>query len=129
MTNITVGLSRILEPFISGIDDVEKYIGKDFVFHDAEVEYVNIDRDGTVTVRLWTWSDVDYKKHFHADFTLDGCVDVSAVNHDPFVCHVYELRFEIKSLTPEIITVIFDGVGLKFSCRIITVSECPDLCC
>ena len=42
MTYITVGLSRTLEPFMSGIDDVEKYIGRDFVFHDAEVDSVGI---------------------------------------------------------------------------------------
>lgn len=89
---------------------------------------MNIDREGTVKVRLWTWSDVDYKKHFHADFTLYGFVDVSAVNHDPFVCHVYELRFEVKSPTPEIITVIFDGVGLKFSCRKIAKFQNARIC-
>ena len=50
-TNTTVGLSRTLEQFISGIDNVEKYIGKDFVFHDSEVDSENIDRDGTVKVR------------------------------------------------------------------------------
>ena len=96
-TNTTVGLSRTLVQFISGIDNVEKYIGKDFAFHDSEVDSENIDRDGTVKVRLWTWSDVDY-----------------------------ELRFEVKSLNPEIITIIFDGVG--FSCRKISVcvSECPE---
>ena len=104
-TNTTVGLSRTLEQFILGIDNVEKYIGKDFVFHD---------------------SDVDYEKLFHADFTLYERVDVSAVNYDPSVCYVYELRFEVKSLNPEIITIIFDGVG--FSCRKISVcvSECPE---
>ena len=118
-TNTTVGLSRTLEQFISGIDNVEKYIGKDFVFHDSEVDSENIDRDGTVKVRLWTWSDVDYEKLFHADFTLYERVDVRAVNYDPSVCYVYELRFEVKSLNPEIITIIFNGVG--FSCRKISV--------
>ena len=127
-TNTIVGLSRTLEQFLSGIDNVEKYIGKDFVFHDAMVDSENIDRDGTVKVRLWTWSDVDYEMLFHADFTLYGRMDVSAVNYDPSVCYVYELSFEVKSLTPEIITIIFDGVGLKFSCRKISVcvSECPE---
>ena len=43
---------------------MEKYIGKDFV---------KIDRERMVKVRLWTWLDVDYEKHFHADFTLYGC--------------------------------------------------------
>ena len=62
-SNITVGLSRTLEQFISEIDVVEKYIGRVLVFHDDEVDSVNIDRDGTVKVRLWTWSDVDYE-HF-----------------------------------------------------------------
>ena len=52
---------------------MEKYIGKDLVFHDAEVDSVKIDREVTIKVRLWTWSDVDYEKHFHADFTLYGC--------------------------------------------------------
>ena len=52
---------------------MEKYIGKDFVFHDAEVDSVKINREGMVKVRLWTWSDVDYEKHFHADYTLYGC--------------------------------------------------------
>lgn len=42
---------------------MEKYIGRVLVFHDDEVDSVNIDRDGTVKVRLWTWSDVDYE-HF-----------------------------------------------------------------
>ena len=60
-SNITVGLSRTLEQFISEIDVVEKYIGRVLVFHDDEVDSVNIDRDGTVKVRLWTWSDVDYE--------------------------------------------------------------------
>ena len=125
-TNTTVGFSRTLEQFISGIDNVEKYIGKDFVFHDSEVDSENIDRDGTVKVRLWTWSDVDYEKIFHADFTLYGRVDASAVNYDPSVCYV--LRFEVTERNPEIISVIFDGVGLEFSCRKISVcvSECPE---
>ena len=42
---------------------MEKYIGRDLFFHDAEVDSVNIDRDGTVKVGLRTWSDVDYE-HF-----------------------------------------------------------------
>lgn len=50
--NTTVGVCRNLEPFISGMDDVEQFIGKDFVFHDAEVDSVSIDRDGTVKARL-----------------------------------------------------------------------------
>ena len=45
-SNITVGLSRTLEQFISEIDDVEIYIGRDLFFQDAEVDAVNIDRDG-----------------------------------------------------------------------------------
>ena len=45
-SNITVGLSRTLEQFISEIDVVEKYIGRVLVFHDDEVDSVNIDRDG-----------------------------------------------------------------------------------
>ena len=42
---------------------MEKYIGRDLFFHDDVMDSVNIDRDGTVKVRLWTWSDVDYE-HF-----------------------------------------------------------------
>ncbi|MGN1232417.1 MAG: hypothetical protein ACI4UJ_03095 [Candidatus Cryptobacteroides sp.] len=124
----TIGLCRSLEPFITGIDDVERFIGKDFVFHDAEVDCVSIDRDGTVKVRLWTWSEVDNDKYYYADFTLTGCVAVNAVNYDPSVCYVYELRFEVNSLNPDIITIILDGVGLEFSCRKIEikVSECQE---
>ena len=124
----TIGLCRSLEPFITGIDDVERFIGKDFVFHDAEVDSVSIDRDGTVKVRLWTLSEVDYDKYCYADFTLTGCVAVNAVNYDPSVCYLYELRFEVNSLTPDIITIILDGVGLECSCRKIDiiVSECQD---
>lgn len=123
----TIGLCRNLEPFITGIDDVERFIGKDYVFHDAEVDSVSIEREGTVKVRLWTWSEVDNDKYFYADFTLTGCVDVKAVNYDPSVCYVYELRFEVNSLAPDIISIIFDGVGLEFSCRkiVVKVSECP----
>ena len=40
----TVALSRSLDSFITGIADVEKHIGRDFVFHDAEEDSVNIDR-------------------------------------------------------------------------------------
>lgn len=119
--NTTVGVCRNLEPFISGMDDVEQFIGKDFVFHDAEVDSVSIDRDGTVKARLWTWSDVGHDKYFYADFTLSGCMAVSVVNYDPSVCYVYELRFEVSDLSPDIITVIFDGVGLEFSCRKIDI--------
>ena len=124
----TVGLCGSLEPFITGIDDVENFIGKDFKFHDAEVDCVSIDREGTVKVRLWTWSEVEYDKYFYADFTLTGCVSVNAVNYDPSDCYVYELRFEVNSLTPDIITIILDGVGLECSCRKIDiiVSECQD---
>ena len=120
----TVGLSRSLEPFIIGTADVEKHIGRDFVFHDAEMVSVHI---RTVKVRLWTWSDMDYGKHFHVDFTLSGCMEISAVNYDPSDCYVYEIRFEASEMTPDITTVIFAGVGLEFSCRkfAITVSECP----
>lgn len=123
----TIGLCRNQEPFITGIDDVERFIGKDYVFHDAEVDSVSIEREGTVKVRLWTWSEVDNDKYFYADFTLTGCVDVKAVNYDPSVCYVYELRFEVNSLAPDIISIIFDGVGLEFSCRkiVVKVSECP----
>jgi hypothetical protein len=32
-----IGLTRDLAPFITGIDTVERLIGRDFVFHDAEV--------------------------------------------------------------------------------------------
>lgn len=127
-TNTTVGLSRTLEQFISGIDNVEKYIGKDFVFHDSEVDSENIDRDGTVKVRLWTWSEVEYDIYFYADFTLTGCVAVNAVNYDPSDSYVYELRFEVNSRNPNLITIILDGRGLEFSFRkiVVKVSECPD---
>ena len=127
-TNTTVGLSRTLVQFISGIDNVEKYIGKDFAFHDSEVDSENIDRDGTVKVRLWTWSEVEYDKYFYADFTLTGCVAVNAVNYDPSECYVYELRFEVNSPNPNLITIILDGRGLEFSFRkiVVKVSECPD---
>ena len=127
-TNTIVGLSRTLEQFLSGIDNVEKYIGKDFVFHDAMVDSENIDRDGTVKVRLWTWSEVEYDIYFYADFTLTGCVAVNAVNYDPSDSYVYELRFEVNSLNPNLITIILDGGELEFSCRkiVVKVSECPD---
>ena len=127
-TNTIVGLSRTLEQFLSGIDNVEKYIGKDFVFHDAMVDSENIDRDGTVKVRLWTWSEVEYDIYFYADFTLTGCVSVNAVNYDPSDCYVYELRFEVNSRNPNLITIILDGRGLEFSFRkiVVKVSECPD---
>ena len=72
-TNTTVGLSRTLVQFISGIDNVEKYIGKDFAFHDSEVDSENIDRDGTVKVRLWTWSDVDYENMSFQTFCTNNC--------------------------------------------------------
>ena len=110
------------------MDDVERFFDKDFVFHDAEVDSVSINRDGTVKVTLWTWSDVDHDKYVYADFTLSGCMDVSALNYDPSVCYVYELRYEVSELRPDIITVIFDGVGLEFSYRKIDikVSECQD---
>lgn len=45
--------------------------------------------------------------------------DVSAVNYDPSVCYV--LRFEVTERNPEIMTVIFNCVGLEFSCRNISV--------
>ena len=127
-TNTIVGLSRTLEQFLSGIDNVEKYIGKDFVFHDAMVDSENIDRDGTVKVRLWTWSEVEYDIYFYADFTLTGCVAVNAVNYDPSDSYVYELRFEVNSRNPNLITIILDGGELEFSCRkiVVKVSECPD---
>ena len=71
---------------------------------------------------------MDYDKYFYADFTLTGCVAVNAVNYDPSVSYVYELRFEVSDLSPDIITVIFDGVGLECSCRKIDiiVPECQD---
>ena len=114
--------------FISGIDNVEKYIGKDFAFHDSEVDSENIDRDGTVKVRLWTWSEVEYDIYFYADFTLTGCVAVNAVNYDPSDSYVYELRFEVNSRNPNLITIILDGRGPEFSFRkiVVKVSECPD---
>ena len=124
----TIGLCGSLEPFITGIDDVENFIGKDFKFHDAKVDCVSIDREGTVKVRLWTWSEVEYDKYFYADFTLTGCVSVNAVNYDPSDCYVYELRFEVNSRNPNLITIILDGRGLEFSFRkiVVKVSECPD---
>ena len=123
----TVALSRSLDSFITGIADVEKHIGRDFVFHDAEEDSVHIDRNGTVKVRLWTSSDMNYGKHFHVDFTLSGCMEIRAINYYPSDCYVYEMRLEVSELTPDITTVIFDGVGLEFSCRkiAIIVSECP----
>ena len=62
------------------------------------------------------------------DFALSGCVNIRAINYEPSVCYAYELRFEVSELTPDIISVIFDGVGLEFSCRKISVcvSECPE---
>lgn len=125
---ITVGLCRNLEPYITGMDEVERFIGKDFVFHDAEVDSVCIGRDGIVRIRLLTWSDLDDSKYYNAEFTLTGCVDVSAINYDPSICYIYELEFELNTLTPDIIKVIFDGVGIEFSCRNISigVSECSE---
>ena len=70
---------------------------------------------------------MDYEKHFHVDFTLSGCMEIRAINYYPSDCYVYEMRLEVSELTPDITTVIFDGVGLEFSCRkiAIIVSECP----
>lgn len=66
------------------------------------------------------------KSIYMTDFALSGCVNIRAINYEPSGCYAYELRFEVKSLNPEIITIIFDGVG--FSCRKISVcvSECPE---
>lgn len=63
MTNnhslIICGLSHVLSRFISGIDGIERLIGKDNTFHDTEVDDIHLSRKkGAVTIYMWTFSDL-----------------------------------------------------------------------
>ncbi len=42
--NYYIDLVPEIASFVIGLDEVERFIGKDFVFHDAEIEKVYLDR-------------------------------------------------------------------------------------
>ena len=60
--NYYLGLVPEIASFVTGLEEVvERLIGKGFVFHDAEIELVHLDRKArAATIRTWTWSVVDY---------------------------------------------------------------------
>lgn len=42
--NYYIGLVPEIASFVTGLDEVERLIGKGCVFHDAEIELVHLDR-------------------------------------------------------------------------------------
>ena len=119
------GLARELKPYVEGLEEVELLLGKDYVFHDAEIDEIHIVRaDNTVMIIMWTGSDVDRKKHYAVIWRLEDCISIDLSDYEPNggSPYVFELSFERSSLFPDRITVIFDGTGVVATCRHIIIS-------
>ena len=125
-----IGLIRDLSGFISGIDEVERLIGEDCVFHDAEVDDIIICREkGTVTIQMWTYSDLDFEKEYNVTWLLEDCfkLDIQDYEMNGGSPYVWEMEFELDPESPDRITIIFGGTGIRAVCRhlSILVEEAP----
>ena len=113
------GLVQDLSRFISGIDEVEHLIGKDCVFHDAEVDDIHICRDkGSVTIHMWTYSDLDFEKEYNVIWLLEDCfkLDIQDYEMNGGSPYVWEMEFELDPESPDWITIIFGGTGIRTVC-------------
>lgn len=118
-TQSFTGLVHDLDRFISGIDEVDRLIGKDCVFHDAEIDDIHLCREkGTVTIHMWTYSDVDFEKEYNVTWLLEDCIGVDIRDYEmnggsPYV---HEMEFELDPAFPNRIKIIFDGTGIQVVC-------------
>ena len=63
-TKTYVGLVRDVAPFVSGIEEVERFIGRDFEFHDAELDDIHLCREeNSVTIGMLSLSTVSSYDH------------------------------------------------------------------
>ena len=122
--NYYIGLVPEIASFVTGLEEVERLIGKGFVFHDAEIELVHLDRKArAATFRTWTWSAVDHSKHYYVDWRLDHCICIDMPDYEmngasPFI---WDMGFELDPDFPERITVYFNGTSVSAVCHHITL--------
>ena len=91
----TIGLVRDgdldLDRFISGIDEVERVLGKNYVFHDAEVDDIHILRkEDAVIIHTWVGYAVDTAKSYNVTWRLENCINLNLEDYEmkgasPFV--------------------------------------------
>lgn len=123
------GLVRDVAAWVSGIELVEKFIGPDEIFHDAEIDDIHLSRmDDSITIRMWTDSGVNHGKYYYLTWKLESCDALTMYNfYMPGDCFVYELEFETLSYRNDAIKIIFDGCNIEAICKhiTITVEEAP----
>ena len=72
---------------------MEKYIGKDFVFHDAEVDSVKIDREGMVKGdygrgQTWTMRSISMR--------ISLCTDAGMIRPSAMCCDLKSLNGTLR---------------------------------
>lgn len=114
-----------LDRFVSGIDEVELLLGKNYDFHDAEVDDIHILRkEDTVIIRTWVGYAVDPVKSYNVTWRLENCINLNLEEYEmqgasPFV---WDVGFECDPVFPDRITIYFDSAGIRAVCRHITIS-------
>lgn len=125
------GLVRDVAPWVDGIETVERFIGINEIFHDAEIHDIRISREeGAITIRMWTDSGVSRNKYYWVTWKLDDCDEFTMNGFYLYGdSYVYELEFETLTYRDDAIKVIFDGTSIEAICKhiTITVEEAPDL--
>ena len=114
-----------LDRFISGIDEVERLLGKNYVFHDAEVDDIHILRkEEVVVIHTWVGYAVDPSKCYDVTWRLENCINLNLEDYEmkgvsPFV---WDVGFEYEPIYPDRITIYFNTAGIRAVCRHITIS-------
>lgn len=114
-------LHRDLEKLISGIDQVEKFIGTDFAFHDASLRDLHVSNDGEVVLEIITWSAVQSDKYFLTRWVLHECVIINCCEWNPRH-DIYQIRIEPDEHFEKRLTLFLDGLGPSFTCQTIDIT-------
>lgn len=93
---------------VIGAESVRRYLSPDSVFHDAEIQTLSIDREGTLTMRIWTWSMGTEEYISNWTFTDVRNLNLSEYNPGGLIDGV---RFQ-EDTTGRLVT-YFDGADIK----------------
>ncbi len=100
-------------------------MGKNYVFHDAEVDDIHILRkEDAVIIHTWVGYAVDPAKSYTVTWKLEGCINLNLEEYEmkgasPFI---WDVGFEYDPIFPARITIFFNSSGIRAVCRHITIS-------
>lgn len=108
-----------LHPRIGGVEKLLEILGREYDFHDSEVEEINIKENGEVRIRIWSPWATNQDGQFITEWNLHNCVGINYCQYDPNVCWLNQLWLEKDR---QWIKMVLAGVGPEFTCGSIDVT-------